>query len=127
MKCHLLVLLPLCLVGTGCSYSKFAAQSVAPPTGDQNVKTYQYRLKGDKSLWPIAMYEDGGKVHISWSATQAIPAVFALSDVGGEEMVDGYMRRGDVFVIDRICPRLIFRIDKVEAVAERVFVKAKLR
>lgn len=88
---------------------------------------FVYRLKGDRGIWPIAIYDDGSKIYISWGPTQAIPAVFAINDAGGEEMVDGYMRRGDVFVVDRICPKLKFRFDKAEAEADRVDFKVEGR
>ena len=62
--------------------------------------------------------DDGVRVYMRWSPEQELPAVFSLNSRGQEEMVDGYMREG-VFTIDRINTRLVFRIDKRVARAER--------
>jgi type IV secretion system protein VirB9 len=84
----------------------------------------EWKLKGDKSLEPTVIRDDGAKVYIQWSTTQAIPAVFALDDRGQEQMVNGYMR-GDLFVIDRIFEHLVFRIDKAKYNADRSVPKPK--
>jgi type IV secretion system protein VirB9 len=84
----------------------------------------EWKLKGDQALAPVMIRDDGAKVSIRWSSTQAIPAVFALDDRGQEQMVNGYMR-GDAFVIDRIFEHLVFRIDKAVVHADRREPKAK--
>ena len=81
--------------------------------------TGRYRLSGAAELRPVRIADDGTHTYIVWSTEQALPAVFAISAVGTEEMVDGYMRN-DVFTIDRIHQQLVFRIDKAFAKAERV-------
>ena len=77
-----------------------------------------YRISGSKSLRPARISDDGVHTYIEWDEDQALPAVFAISAQGGEEMVDGYMRDG-IFTIDRVNHALIFRIDKKWAKAER--------
>ena len=77
-----------------------------------------YRISGERSLRPARISDDGVHTYIEWSEDQALPAVFARNAVGGEEMVDGFMR-GGVFTIDSINPELIFRIDKKSAKALR--------
>lgn len=57
-------------------------------------------------------------MYLEWAEDQALPAVFAVNAQGEEEMVDGYMRQG-IFTIDRVHNRLVFRIDKKRARAER--------
>ncbi|MGH6785518.1 MAG: TrbG/VirB9 family P-type conjugative transfer protein [Novosphingobium sp.] len=79
----------------------------------------RYKISGTKALRPSRIGDDGVRTYLEWAPDQALPAVFALNPLGGEEMVDGYMR-GGVFTIDRIHPRLVFRIDKKSAKAERV-------
>lgn len=81
----------------------------------------EWKVRGDKGVLPTQIRDDGSKVSIQWSGTQAIPAVFALDDQGQEQMVNGYMR-GDIFVIDRVFDHLIFRIDKASAHADRTAV-----
>ena len=82
----------------------------------------RYRLSGNPELRPSAMTDDGSKTYIEWRADQAIPAVFALDGVKREEMVNGYMR-DDVFTIDRIYDRLVFRIDRAAATATKLKIK----
>lgn len=89
-----------------------AAAQAAPP----GMTTY--RLKGAPQLRPIRIGDDGTHTYIEWSSDQPIPAVFALDPRGTEQIVDGYMR-GDLFTIDRVYSRLVFRIDKDKAEAWR--------
>ncbi len=95
--------------------------SVAPAVAPVPVAAigHVYRLSGDRLLWPVAMQDDGARTFITWASDQPLPAVFALNDLGHEEMVDGYMR-GGVFVIDRLYGAFIFRIDRAEAAARRM-------
>jgi type IV secretion system protein VirB9 len=81
--------------------------------------TGRYQLTGAPELRPVRIADDGTHTYIVWGPEQALPAVFAISAVGSEEMVDGYMRN-DVFTIDRIHKQLVFRIDKKLARAERL-------
>ena len=79
----------------------------------------RYRVSGAVELRPVRISDDGTHTYIVWAPDQALPAVFAVSPAGAEEMVDGYMRN-DVFTIDRIQPQLVFRIDKKLARAKRI-------
>lgn len=83
-----------------------------------------YRLSGDKAVRPSSIHDDGTHVFLEWPADQPLPAVFGVGVTGGEEMVDGYMRSG-TFVIDRVYPALVFRIDKAQARAQREIVKVR--
>jgi type IV secretion system protein VirB9 len=78
----------------------------------------QYNVRGNRELRPSAITDDGSKTYIEWRPDQAIPAVFALDRLKREEMVNGYMR-DDVFTIDRVYDRLVFRIDRATATAVR--------
>nr|WP_298929433.1 TrbG/VirB9 family P-type conjugative transfer protein [uncultured Erythrobacter sp.] len=87
----------------------------SPPPVDLK---WGYKLRGDKSVRPESIRDDGQKTVITYATGQALPAVFAIGPSGDEEVVDGYMR-GDLFVIDRVHQRLVFRIDKEKATARR--------
>jgi type IV secretion system protein VirB9 len=87
-----------------------AAPAIAASTG--------YRLSGTRELRPETVSDDGVHTYLTWAADQALPAVFAINPLGGEEIVDGYMR-GNVFTIDRVYAELVFRIGRRSAKARR--------
>ena len=98
-----------------------AAAEPAPPAGmvPPLSASQVYKLKGEPSLRPRQVSDDGLKTYVEWQDDQALPAVFALNALGEEETVDSYMR-GGVMIIDRTYPRLIFRIGKRSAQASRI-------
>lgn len=79
---------------------------------------WTYRLRGDRSVRPASIRDNGAKTVIEYAPGQALPAVFAIGPTGDEEVVDGYMRDG-LFIIDRVHQELVFRIDKQKATATR--------
>lgn len=83
------------------------------------VKRPQYRITGEASLRPTQISDDGTRTFLVWGEDQALPAVFSVNPFGDEEIVDGYMRAG-IYTIDRVYPRLVFRIDRKAAKAERI-------
>lgn len=83
-----------------------------------------YRVTGDRDLRPISVRDDEKRTYVLWAPPQAIPAVFAVDRAGNEEIVNGYMR-GAEFTIDRVYEKLIFRIDKASATAQRIRMKAR--
>lgn len=91
------------------------ALPAAPPALLPNIS---YRFKGSAALRPEKIGDDGAKTYIEWRPDQPIPAVFAVSPSGNEEMVDGYMRLGR-FTIDRVYSRLVFKLDREVTRAER--------
>jgi type IV secretion system protein VirB9 len=93
------------------------AQSGQNPT-DLIGLDWSYRLRGDQSVRPASIRDNGAKTVIEYAPGQALPAVFAIGPTGDEEVVDGYMRDG-LFVIDRVHEELVFRIDKAKATARR--------
>jgi type IV secretion system protein VirB9 len=93
-----------------------------PPSGqnplDLTGLDWTYRLRGDPSVRPASIRDNGAKTVIEYAPGQPLPAVFAIGPTGDEEVVDGYMRDG-LFVIDRVHEELVFRIDKAKATARR--------
>ncbi len=79
----------------------------------------RYRISGDKLLRPSSVTTDGRRTYLSWPSDRALPAVFAISEDGSELVADGMMR-DDVMVIDRVVPKLLFRVDQRTARAERI-------
>lgn len=88
------------------------AAAPAPAAGNS------YAIKGEATLRPVRVSDDGQRTYIEWGADQALPAVFAVSPQGEEETVDAYMR-GGIMVIDRVYSRLMFRVGKYKAQADR--------
>jgi type IV secretion system protein VirB9 len=78
----------------------------------------RYKISGTRTLWPSSMGDDGERTFIEWPKGVDLPAVFALDAHGKETLVNGMMR-DDRLVIDSVAKRLVFRIDKNVAQAER--------
>ena len=105
------------LVRVGQPQSTAPAETAAS-TQEISDLDWSYRLRGDKSVRPASIRDNGEKTVIEYAPGQPLPAVFAIGATGDEEVVDGYMR-GEQFVIDRVHQRLVFRIDKEKATARR--------
>lgn len=84
----------------------------------------RYKLGGTQSLRPSRISDDGRHTYIEWPRDRTLPAVYAIDAEGKESLVNGAMR-DDLFVIDAIASRLIFRIDEHVATADRVVPKKK--
>lgn len=91
------------------------ARAAAPQPGTGR---WDYRLSGKRNVMPRSILDDGSKTFIEFPPNQSLPAIFGIGATGGEEIVAGYMRSG-IFVIDRVYPALVFRIDRSEATATR--------
>lgn len=103
------------------SYASYNPPELPPaldPFADGNGQSWSYRLKGDRSVQPVEVSDDGARTRIRFAEDQALPAVFAIGPTGEEQLVNGHMR-GDVFVIDEVWQELVFRIDKEKATARR--------
>lgn len=85
--------------------------SAAPP-----VTTF--RFSGDKTLFPIAMSDDGVRTTISWDKDTALPAVFAIDKDGQEAIINGRMVEG-LLLVERVAERFTFRLGKAHATATR--------
>lgn len=110
------------------------APGLAPLTADQGAGTKvantadaivaTYSLSGDRPLRPVSVEDDGERTYIEWGVDQALPAVFGVGPTGAEEVADGHMRDG-YYVLDRIWPRLVFRMDDARAKARRILPKSR--
>ena len=78
-----------------------------------------YRLSGDRSIRPSRIGDDGRHTYIEWPTDRPLPAVYGLDGEGRETLVNGMMRN-DLFVLDTVLARLVFRLDRHVARAERV-------
>jgi type IV secretion system protein VirB9 len=79
----------------------------------------RYRLSGARAIRPSRIADDGRHTYIEWPRDRTLPAVYALDSEGRESLVNGAMR-DDLFVIDSVVPKLVFRLDRSVARAERI-------
>jgi type IV secretion system protein VirB9 len=86
----------------------------------------RYKLSGTRSLRPSKISDDGRHTYIEWPRDRTLPAVYAIDSEGRESLVNGAMR-DDLFVVDAVASKLIFRIDDNIASAERFIPKKKKR
>jgi type IV secretion system protein VirB9 len=77
-----------------------------------------YRLSGDRALYPAAISDDGTRTFIEWPADGPLPAVYRR-DHGTETLLNGNMR-GRFFVLDEVVSQLVFRLDRQRTRAERL-------
>jgi type IV secretion system protein VirB9 len=77
-----------------------------------------YRLRGDKSLFPASISDDGKRTTLKWAHDASLPAIFATDDQGKEAIVNGRMVDGS-YVVEGISSRFVFRLGKAHATAIR--------
>lgn len=86
----------------------------------------RYRLSGEASLRPSRISDDGEHTYIQFPRDAAIPAIYAVDERGSESLVNGMMR-DDLYVIDAVVQRLVFRIDQHVAHATRLQLQRNAR
>ena len=79
----------------------------------------RYRLSGESSLRPSRISDDGQHTYIEFPRDAALPAIYSVDERGTESLVNGMMR-DELYVIDSVVPRLVFRIDQHVAHATRL-------
>lgn len=84
---------------------------------DPALLNFAWRRKGDASLQPARIYDDGDSTYLLWSAKQAVPAILILNEKGEEGPVN-YAVRGSTLVIDEVPGKIVLRIGKKMATLE---------
>jgi type IV secretion system protein VirB9 len=110
--------------GSGAFVLRFSYPLGQPGSPQQVVRSADYRLRGNKTLYPIAMSDDGKRTTITWDLKTSLPAIFAIDDRGREALVNGRMVDGD-YVIEGVAKRYVFRLGKVHADATRLVLKGR--
>ena len=90
-----------------------AAEQELPPRASGS-----YRVKGAAAIRPSLIWDDGEKTFLDWPEGAEAPAIFTIDSAGNESLVNSYHREGK-FVIDAVYPRLLFRLDRLVARADR--------
>lgn len=102
----------------------FASLPLSSPATGQQSQTQaanvsgSYKVKGDLPIRPSLIWDDGTKTFIDWPEGSDAPAIFAIDTSGNESLVNSYYRDGR-FVIDAVYSRLLFRLDRLTARADR--------
>lgn len=78
----------------------------------------RYRLSGTRAIRPVAISDDGVRTQMAFDAAATMPAVYAV-DAQGHETLVTLRRDGDVWIVDRLWPRYVFRLGKATVHARR--------
>lgn len=79
----------------------------------------RYELKGERSLWPESISEDGQFTALRWAEGATLPAVYREDREGRLALVNGLMRDG-LFVLEGVPDRLVFISGSARASAWRI-------
>lgn len=102
---------------------KFPGTGAPTETAAATAERGRYRLSGDRAIRPSGIDDDGAKTYIEWPEKASLPAVYTVDAKGNEALLNGNMRDG-VYVIDSVVDKLVFRLDRQTARANRVTGKA---
>lgn len=103
---------------------RFTYPNSRPASVSQTSERASYKLRGDRKLYPIAMYDDGRRTSFTWDLKTSLPAVFAVDAQGKEALVNGRMVDGD-YIVEGVAERYVLRSGKRRAVARRLATGAK--
>lgn len=92
--------------------------ALAQQTEEAGQASGSYRLSGAATIRPALIWDDGQKTFLDWPENREAPAIFAIDASGNESLVNSYFRDGK-FVIDGVYRRLLFRLDRLTARADR--------
>jgi type IV secretion system protein VirB9 len=81
--------------------------------------TSQYQMKGERSLWPLSISDDGRFTALRWQDDATLPAVYNQDARGNLALVNGTMRDGS-YVIEGVPDRMVFVLGKFRATAQRL-------
>lgn len=81
--------------------------------------TSQYQMKGERSLWPLSISDDGQFTALRWPDDATLPAVYNQDARGNLALVNGTMRDGS-YVIEGVPDRMVFVLGKFRATATRL-------
>jgi type IV secretion system protein VirB9 len=85
-----------------------------PPPPKPEDFNFSYEMKGQKTLYPVRVFDDGTLTYFQFDARNAAPAVFVIGADGKEEMANTRVS-GDYTVADFIAERFILRYGKTQA------------
>jgi len=85
-----------------------------PPPPKPEDFNFSYEMKGQKTLYPVRVFDDGALTYFQFDSRNAAPAVFVIGADGKEEMANTRVS-GDYTVADFIAETFILRYGKTQA------------
>lgn len=82
------------------------------------LKEVTYRMRGEPSLFPMEITDNGRITAIFWPPESEFPAIFVL-DEEGDEIIPDYRPAGNGLIIEGVFERIVFRSGKRKATAKR--------
>lgn len=93
----------------------YAVPPVAPDAPAETA-TSEYRMRGERALWPLSISNDGEFTHLRWAEDAPLPAVYRQLSRRKLALVNGTMRDGE-YVIEGVPADLVFILGRERATA----------
>jgi type IV secretion system protein VirB9 len=90
------------------------APEVHPAPPDPATLDFAWASRGDRTLIPSRVFDDGHSTFLAWSKDVPLPAILTREASGAEGPVN-YTTRGDYVVVDGVPSQLILRAGKAMA------------
>jgi type IV secretion system protein VirB9 len=90
--------------------SEKIATAPPPPVTINN----NWQAKGEKSLIPARIYDDGASTFLTWTDTVELPAILTMGTDGSEGPVNYTVKDGEL-VIEGVAPSYVLRVGKASA------------
>ena len=94
------------------------ALAVVQPEPPAPTLNFGWEMRGDKTVLPARVFDDGSSVFLSWPERASLPAILRPTSDGKEGPVDYRVEEGQI-VIDGIPHQLILRLGKERATVTR--------
>ena len=79
-----------------------------PPEAPPTVANEAYAVTGAADSRPLRVFDDGRQTYFEWPADSAVPAIFAVSAGGAENLVNSAVR-GPYTVVEQLAPKFMLR------------------
>ncbi|MGQ0534171.1 MAG: TrbG/VirB9 family P-type conjugative transfer protein [Caulobacteraceae bacterium] len=86
----------------------YADEQAAPDTPGPSSFNFDYASSGSPTLVPLRVFDDGHFTYFQMREGAEVPAIFALSSRGEEELINSQMRDG-VTIVDRVADAFVLR------------------
>jgi type IV secretion system protein VirB9 len=97
------------------TYPLSATNIAAPPVMAEG----QYQMKGERSLWPLSIMDNGQFTALRWEDGAPLPAVYKQDAHAKLALVNGTMHDGS-YIIEGVLDRMVFVLGKLRASATRI-------